>query len=241
MMVLSHCYTIQFLHVGPGCYWTGGYLSWGPHIIWSGNEGATFHVSFQNQYSHLHTKSMLWPLDKRWIKKRGSGSVKPLPLADQPSIDIRKTRDASYDRVTWPTVKMCSSNQSPSSFLWSQGYENTKHLSILSFMPPLTASLYISYALWALALISPTAWGQSNEWSLTIANYAKWDWLWSNMLSLSTHSCHSSNELQQHTKGHSAEASQYPFTRHAIHPTLCNDGSFVTAIVCSHCVLWCCC
>lgn len=66
----SPCSIMHFHLVGHWCYCTEGYLNGGTHIICGGNEGVTFYVSFQNQYPHLHTNSMLCPLNKRRVKQR---------------------------------------------------------------------------------------------------------------------------------------------------------------------------
>lgn len=65
VMILPPCSAMHFHHVGHLCNSTEGYRDGGTHIICGGNEGATFYVSLQNQYTHLHTNSMLCPLNRR--------------------------------------------------------------------------------------------------------------------------------------------------------------------------------
>lgn len=65
MMILPPCSVMHFYHVGHWHCSTEGYLNGSTHIICGGNEGVTFHVSLQNQYPHLHTNSMLCPLNRR--------------------------------------------------------------------------------------------------------------------------------------------------------------------------------
>lgn len=111
------------------------------------------------------------------------------------------------------------------------------HQSITKAMPPSSFSKPICQ-LWAQCAepSAPITMGQSNGWRLTIANYAKWDWLRSYTLSLSPHSRHSPNELQQHTEGHPVGVNRCLFTRHAIHFTSSDDGSSITVMACSQSV-----
>lgn len=64
LMILSPS-TMHFHHSDHRCYSSEAYLDGGGHIIWRGNEAVTLYVSFQNRYPHLHSNSMLCPLNKR--------------------------------------------------------------------------------------------------------------------------------------------------------------------------------
>lgn len=235
-MMLSPCSTMHFLHVAHRSYWTEGYLSGGTHIICSGNEGVTFHVSFQNQYTHSHTNSMLCPLDKRWVKERG-GVQSSFSRAVLPSFLIMKTSGTSLDQIMWSAAKFIFVGLILICWLLDR-LHSIVHQSIINFMPP-ASIVYASLGHCVPNPHCPSPWdnlmdeGWQSLIMLSGTDYGPTCFLLAHIRVTLLMIYNSTQRVTQWG------VTQCLFTRHAIRRTWSDGGSSITAIICSQFVISC--